>query len=116
MKTNGGFTLKTRAMWIAGLMTATVLCASAVARAQEPQPLLPGLNLERTLGPGEKHVYTITLQEGAAITGAAEQHGDDLVIDISVPDRKAIRTVELSAVTAKPLGTSNRSKGGTFCC
>jgi hypothetical protein len=52
------------------------------------------LNQERPLGPGESHVYTITLQVGAGVLGEADQHGIDLVIDIFGPDGKLIRTVD----------------------
>ena len=65
-----------------------------LARAQEPQALASGLNQERSLSPGENHVYTITLDEGSAILGEADQHGIDLVIDIFGPDGKLIRTVD----------------------
>ena len=50
-------------------MIATVLAASLTAAAQELQPLVSGTKVERTLVPGESHVYTITLQEGAALLG-----------------------------------------------
>ena len=67
---------------------------ATAAYAQEAQPLTSGLNQERPLRPGENHVYTITLQEGAGVLGEADQHGADLVIDIFGPDGKLIRTVD----------------------
>src|SRR5258708_177119 len=69
---------------------------------QEAQPLITGLDHERTLSPGENHVYTVTLQEGAGVLGEADQHGIDLVIDIFGPDGKLIRTVDSPNGTEGP--------------
>ena len=90
------FILKIRIVWIATFAAAMLSWTSTTVHAQEPQALIPGLNVERTLGPKENHVYTITLQEGTAIIGEADQHGIDLVIDIFGPDAKLIRTVDSS--------------------
>ena len=79
---------------IAALAAGTLLWTGAPARAQEPHPLVIGSKVERTIGPSESHVYTITLQNGAAVIGQADQHGIDVVIDISGPDGKLIRTVD----------------------
>jgi enterochelin esterase-like enzyme len=70
------------------------LCTTTAIFAQEPVPLVPGLNKECTLGPSEKHLYVINLQEGAAVIGAAVQHGVDLVIDVFGPNGTLIRTVD----------------------
>jgi enterochelin esterase-like enzyme len=66
--------------------------ALATSPVQGPTALVAGLNIERTLGPGENHIYTVALEEGAAIVGKAEQRGVDLVIDILDPDGKLIRS------------------------
>lgn len=76
------------------VLTAAFFATAAVSRAQESHDLVSGLRLERALGSGENHVYSITLQEGAGVIGAADQHGIDLVIDIFGPDGKVIRTVD----------------------
>lgn len=89
-----------RVLWSAGL--ATILCALVSAGAQQPQVLVAGLNQEHTLGPGENHVYTITLHEGEAVVGEADQHGVDLVIDEFSPDGKLIRTVDSPNGTEGP--------------
>lgn len=94
--------LKARNMWVTVFAAATLLWISAAARGQESQPLVSGLNAERTLGPGENHVYTITLQEGAAVLGEEDQHGVDLVIDVFGPDQKLIRTVDSPNGTEGP--------------
>lgn len=87
---------------IAALAAAILFWTSAAARAQEAQALTSGLNQERTLGPGENHVYAITLQEGSAVLGEADQHGIDLVIDVFGPDGKLIRTVDSPNGTEGP--------------
>jgi enterochelin esterase family protein len=66
----------------------------AVATSPEPQNLRAGFIQERSLGPGEEHVYLIVLEDGYAVLGEADQHGVDLVIDIVGPDGKLIRTVD----------------------
>jgi pimeloyl-ACP methyl ester carboxylesterase len=76
------------------LLVFFLFCTAPTVYAQEAQPLTSGLNQERPLGPGESHVYTITLQVGAGVLGEADQHGIDLVIDIFGPDGKLIRTVD----------------------
>jgi enterochelin esterase family protein len=81
---------------------AALLLSNSAARAQEPQALVSGMNLERTLAPGESHTYSITLDEGAAVVGEADQHGIDLVIDIVGPDGKTIRTVDSPNGTEGP--------------
>ena len=64
--------------------------------------LVGGLNEEHTLGPDEKHVYTITLEEGAAVIGKADQHGVDLVIDVLDPNGKLLYTVDSPNGTEGP--------------
>ncbi|MFZ1919136.1 MAG: alpha/beta hydrolase-fold protein [Terriglobales bacterium] len=81
---------------------AIVLCGFMSAAGQEPRSLTAAFNEERTLGPGENHVYTVTLEDGAAILGEADQHGVDLVIDMFGPDGKLIRTVDSPNGTEGP--------------
>jgi enterochelin esterase-like enzyme len=87
--------------WVAVLGLA-ILSWTPPATGQAPQVLASGLNSERTLGPGDNHTYTITLAEGAAVLGEADQHGIDLVIDIYGPDQKLIRTVDSPNGTEGP--------------
>src|SRR4029434_7136254 len=93
--------LKARIRWIAVLMFAAILSISSAARAQE-QSLVVGFNVGRTLSVGENHIYTITLQDGTAVIGGADQHDIDLVIDIFGPDGKLIRTVDSPNGTEGP--------------
>lgn len=84
-------------MRIAGIWALTAVMAlygSALASGQEPIKLVTGFTQERTLGPGDNHVYSVKLTEGAAVLGEADQHGVDLVIDEWGPDGKLIRTVD----------------------
>ncbi len=83
-------------------MAAAFFGVALSAEAQEPQPLTAGLHEERTLGPGENHVYTIVLHEGQAVVGEADQHGVDLVVDEFGPDAKLIRTVDSPNGTEGP--------------
>jgi enterochelin esterase family protein len=87
-------------IWIAPLAAGLFLAPSAAA--QEPSKLGVGFREERTLGPDENHVYVISLEEGAAIVGEADQHGVDLVIDEFAPDGKLIRTVDSPNGTEGP--------------
>ncbi len=87
---------------IAAFAAAILLYGSASAVGQEPRNLTAGFNEERTLGPGGDHVYTVTLEDGAAILGEADQHGVDLVIDMFAPDGKLIRTVDSPNGTEGP--------------
>jgi enterochelin esterase family protein len=83
-------------------VVATFFGTPRAALGQEPQPLVSGWSAERTLGPGENHAYTITLQEGTAVIGQADQHGVDLVIDVFGPDGKLVRTVDSPNGTEGP--------------
>jgi len=91
-----------RTVWKTGLTTAMLSAAVIAAAAQQPVPLAAGLSQEHTLAPRENHVYTITLQEGEAILGEADQHGIDLVIDEFGTDGKLLRTVDSPNGTEGP--------------
>jgi len=86
----------------AAFTTAVLLCGSARPEDPKPQSLTAGLKQERSLGPGDNYAYTITLGEGAAVVGEADQHGVDLVIDIFGPDGKLVRTVDSPNGTEGP--------------
>ncbi len=94
--------MKTQKKWIAAFAVTILWWTPPPAGRQEPQALVSGLNEERTLGPGENHVYTIRLEEGAAVLGEAVQHGIDLVIDVFGPNGKLIRTVDSPNGTEGP--------------
>lgn len=88
-------------IWTA-LFAAAISFAPLSAQAQQPAKLHAGYTEERTLGPHENHEYTITLDNGAAVIGEADQHGVDLVVDEFGPDGKLIRTVDSPNGTEGP--------------
>lgn len=85
-----------------GFKSTGLLLLSTSATAQEPAALRAGFTQERTLGPNENHVHSISLDEGAAVLGEADQHGVDLVIDEFGPDGKLIRIVDSPNGTEGP--------------
>ncbi|MGB7434170.1 MAG: hypothetical protein WBW49_02040, partial [Candidatus Acidiferrum sp.] len=91
-----------RLTWIATFATAIFFSTSCPAEAQEPTKLRPGFTQERSLAPNENHVYSVSLDQGAAVLGEADQHGVDLVIDEFGPDGKLIRTVDSPNGTEGP--------------
>jgi enterochelin esterase-like enzyme len=91
-----------RPTWIAASAAAIFFPTSSSAEAQEPTKLSPGFTQERSLAPNENHVYTVSLDQGAAVLGEADQHGVDLVIDEFGPDGKLIRTVDSPNGTEGP--------------
>lgn len=91
-----------RILWKAALTVAMLSTAVVAAAGQQPVPLAAGLNQEHTLAPGEKHIYTVSLQEGEAVLGEADQHGVDLVIDLFGTDGKLLQTVDSANGTEGP--------------
>jgi enterochelin esterase-like enzyme len=91
-----------RPIWIIAFAAVTFSSTHSFAAAQEPTQLSPGLTQERSLDPKENHVYTVSLDQGAAILGQADQHGVDLVIDEFGPDGKLIRRVDSPNGTEGP--------------
>jgi enterochelin esterase-like enzyme len=91
-----------RLTWIAAFAAAVLFSTSSSAEAQESTKLSPGFTQERSLAPNENHVYTVSLEQGAAVLGEADQHGVDLVIDEFGPDGKLIRTVDSPNGTEGP--------------
>jgi enterochelin esterase family protein len=91
-----------RLTWIATFVITILLFASASATGQEPIKLSPAFTADRNLAPGEEHVYIVSLDDGAAILGEADQHGVDLVIDEFGPDGKLIRRVDSPNGTEGP--------------
>lgn len=91
-----------RPLWITAFAATILFSTSSSAEAQEPTKLSPGFTEERSLAPSENHVYTVSLDQGAAILGEADQHGVDLVIDEFGPDGELIRTVDSPNGTEGP--------------
>lgn len=70
------------------LLLPFLICASA--QAQNPTPLQLNTPVERTLGPGQGHAFTVTLAENTFVQLVVEQQGIDVVIKVFSPDGKSL--------------------------
>ena len=110
------------------LLLPFLICASA--QAQGPTALQANAPVERTLGPGQTHEFTVTLEANAFIQLVVEQRGIDVVVRTYTPEGKALGEFDspngndgpehASFVTAaagnyliavSPLDTANSSSG-----
>ena len=60
------------------------------ANAQSPATLQLGTPVERTLGPGQVHEFTVTLEENQFVQFVVEQRGIDVIVRVSTPAGKSI--------------------------
>lgn len=60
------------------------------ANAQGPTTLQLGTPVERTLGQGQTHQFTVTLKENNFIQFVVEQRGIDVIVRVSTPAGKSI--------------------------
>jgi len=64
-------------------------CAKPPPKYQAPEStastLHVGSRIERTLGPGDEHAYTIQLESGAGVFAQVEQQGIDVVVEVYDP-------------------------------
>jgi hypothetical protein len=68
-----------------------LVCSSfVVARAQVSATLQPGVPIERTLGPGQVHEFTVNAKANSLVQLVVEQKGIDVVVTITSPDGKAL--------------------------
>lgn len=68
-----------------------LLCLSLTALAQgPPAPLQMGTPIERTLGAGQTHEFTVTLEENSYIQLVVEQRGIDVIVKVFSPEGKAM--------------------------
>ena len=65
-------------------------CASLTANAQAPTPLQANTPVERALGAGQAHNFTITLEENSFIQLVVEQRGIDVVVKVSSPEGRSL--------------------------
>ncbi len=65
-----------------------LICASA--QAQGPTPLQGSTPIERTLGPGQTHEFTVTLEENSFIQFVVEQRGVDVVVRVFSPEGRPL--------------------------
>ena len=76
-----------RQLLAASFLTCCLL--TVVANAQD-QALQLGTSIERELGPGQTHTFTITLEENQFVQLVVEQHGIDVVVRVSSPAGKSL--------------------------
>ena len=67
-----------------------VACVILTASAQSPNSLQPGTPVERTLGPGQAHEFTVTLEANNFVQLVVEQRGIDVIVKVSSPAGKSI--------------------------
>jgi len=72
--------------WIRALI---LVCAwIGIVAAQGPPTLQLGTPIERTIAPGQTHVYTVTAEENMLVQITVEQRGIDVVVRIQPPGGK----------------------------
>ena len=72
-----------------GLVSNSAMLSGALPPGQDAATaLVAGMNVERTLAPSDRHIYTAQLDNGGAIIAEANQEGIDLVIDVYDPDQQ----------------------------
>jgi len=72
------------------LLLPLVACVFLTANAQGPTTLQLGTPVERAIGPGQIHEFTITLEENSFVQFVVEQRGIDVVVKVSTPAGKTI--------------------------
>ena len=69
-----------------------LVCSSFIAaRAQSSTTLQSGVPVERTLGPGQVHEFTVNTKADSLVQLVVEQKGIDVVVKISSPDGKVLK-------------------------
>jgi len=72
------------------LLPLVVCSALAIASAQNATTLKPGTPLERTLGPGQVHEFTVNMEENDFAQLVVDQRGIDVFIKVSSPAGKTV--------------------------
>ncbi|HJY30613.1 MAG TPA: hypothetical protein VJ306_21445 [Pyrinomonadaceae bacterium] len=68
-----------------------LICSSLiVAKAQSSTTLQPGVPIERTLGPGQVHEFTVNTKANSVVQLVVEQKGIDVLVKISSPGGKPL--------------------------
>jgi uncharacterized protein YpiB (UPF0302 family) len=70
------------------LLPLVLCCALITVKAQTT--LQPGTPIERTIGPGQVHEFTVNMEENSYIQLVVEQHGIDVVVKVSSPAGKML--------------------------
>ena len=68
-----------------------LVCFSLVAaNAQNPLTLQTGVPVDRTLGPGQAHEFTVDVKENNMVQLVVEQKGIDVIVKVLTPDGKPL--------------------------
>ena len=70
------------------LILSPLLLCSVSLLVQAQTTLQPGTPIERTLGAGQTHEFSVSLEENSFIQLVVEQRGIDVVVKVSSPDGK----------------------------
>jgi hypothetical protein len=70
------------------LLLPFLICAPA--QAQGPTPLQGATPIERTLGSGQTHQFTVNLEENSFVQFVVEQRGIDVVVKVYAPEGRTI--------------------------
>lgn len=74
----------------AGLATAQTRVPSRKTGVQSGTQLLPGTPIERSIGPGNTHSFTVTADENSLVQITVQQKGIDVVVTIISPSGKKV--------------------------
>lgn len=67
-----------------------ICCLLTVIAAAQDQTLQVGTPIERQLGAGQSHAYSLTLDENTFIQVVVEQRGIDVIVKVASPDGKSL--------------------------
>lgn len=67
-----------------------LFCVFLTAAAQSPTKLEPGTPIERTLGQGQTHEFTVELEENTLVQLVVEQKGADVIVRVVSPANKGL--------------------------
>lgn len=70
------------------------LCITGIAEAQQPQTLVVGRAVERTLAPGQSHVYSLVVENARFVTGKALQKGVDVEVVLVGPKGDTLSKID----------------------
>lgn len=91
---------------LGSLASTAFLAFAAGVRGEVPGPLQPGAPVERTLGRGQVHRYTISLAPGQFVHFDVEQSHLDAVVSVRGPDGAVAASVDNVADREEPLSVS----------
>ena len=83
------------------LLLPFLICASLPAHAQQT-PLQVNTPIDRTIGPGQTHEFTVALEENIFIQFVVEQQGIDLYVKVSHRRARRLETLIRQMATMVP--------------